>query len=131
MTPRLERLEAALAPLPRVSLGVWPTPLVPLRRLGEALGIAVLHGVYAGVAGPSYETPAEIRYLRTIGADAAVPAATMTATAAHVRRAVRWMLVLMQASGGRIIRRGPAQILRVTLGQGRRSDELRAGSAQQ
>ena len=26
-------------------------------------------GVYAAVAGPSYETPAEIRYLRTIGAD--------------------------------------------------------------
>jgi len=25
--------------------------------------------VYAAVAGPSYETPAEIRYLRTIGAD--------------------------------------------------------------
>ena len=26
-------------------------------------------GVYAAVPGPSYETPAEIRYLRTIGAD--------------------------------------------------------------
>jgi purine-nucleoside phosphorylase len=25
--------------------------------------------VYAGLLGPSYETPAEIRYLRTIGAD--------------------------------------------------------------
>ena len=28
------------------------------------------HGVYVAVHGPSYETPAEIRYLRTIGADA-------------------------------------------------------------
>jgi purine-nucleoside phosphorylase len=28
------------------------------------------HGVYAGLHGPSYETPAEIRYLRAIGADA-------------------------------------------------------------
>jgi purine-nucleoside phosphorylase len=35
-----------------------------------ARGIEVTHGVYAAVAGPSYETPAEIRYLRTIGADA-------------------------------------------------------------
>ena len=35
-----------------------------------ARGIPVTHGVYAAVHGPSYETPAEIRYLRTIGADA-------------------------------------------------------------
>jgi purine-nucleoside phosphorylase len=33
------------------------------------LGKTVHQGVYAGVLGPSYETPAEIRYLRTIGAD--------------------------------------------------------------
>jgi purine-nucleoside phosphorylase len=37
---------------------------------GEAIGLRLRHGVYAGVLGPSYETPAEIRYLRTIGADA-------------------------------------------------------------
>jgi purine-nucleoside phosphorylase len=30
---------------------------------------AIHEGVYAGLLGPSYETPAEIRYLRTIGAD--------------------------------------------------------------
>jgi purine-nucleoside phosphorylase len=35
-----------------------------------AKGLSVAHGVYAAVPGPSYETPAEIRYLRTIGADA-------------------------------------------------------------
>jgi purine-nucleoside phosphorylase len=35
----------------------------------KKLGIAVTEGVYAALAGPSYETPAEIRYLRTIGAD--------------------------------------------------------------
>jgi purine-nucleoside phosphorylase len=33
-------------------------------------GLALAQGVYAAVHGPSYETPAEIRYLRTIGADA-------------------------------------------------------------
>ena len=33
-------------------------------------GVAVSHGVYVAVHGPSYETPAEIRYFRTIGADA-------------------------------------------------------------
>ncbi len=31
--------------------------------------IAPREGVYAALAGPSYETPAEIRFLRTIGAD--------------------------------------------------------------
>ena len=38
-------------------------------REAKRLGIAVHSGVYAAVAGPSFETPAEIRYLRTIGAD--------------------------------------------------------------
>lgn len=32
-------------------------------------GISMPEGVYAALAGPSYETPAEIRYLRAIGAD--------------------------------------------------------------
>ncbi len=33
-------------------------------------GIAIHNGVYAGMPGPTYETPAEIRMLQTIGADA-------------------------------------------------------------
>jgi purine-nucleoside phosphorylase len=33
------------------------------------LGMALHDGIYAGLLGPSYETPAEIEYLRTIGAD--------------------------------------------------------------
>jgi purine-nucleoside phosphorylase len=39
-------------------------------RAAASLGATLPHGVYAGLLGPSYETPAEIRYLRTIGADA-------------------------------------------------------------
>jgi len=35
----------------------------------KRLGIEIAEGVYAALTGPSYETPAEIRYLRTIGAD--------------------------------------------------------------
>ena len=37
---------------------------------GRACAVTLSHGVYAGLLGPSYETPAEIRYLRAIGADA-------------------------------------------------------------
>lgn len=33
------------------------------------LGLQTFEGIYGAVLGPSYETPAEIRYLRTIGAD--------------------------------------------------------------
>jgi purine-nucleoside phosphorylase len=36
----------------------------------SARAVPVRHGVYVAVHGPSYETPAEIRFLRTIGADA-------------------------------------------------------------
>jgi purine-nucleoside phosphorylase len=36
---------------------------------GRRLGVNLGEGVYAALAGPSYETPAEIRYLRSIGAD--------------------------------------------------------------
>jgi len=36
---------------------------------GRQLGIELTEGVYAALRGPSYETPAEIRYLRAIGAD--------------------------------------------------------------
>ena len=45
-----------------------------LRRIADeaaaARGVQVSHGIYAALHGPSYETPAEIRYLRLIGADA-------------------------------------------------------------
>ncbi|HZP48217.1 MAG TPA: purine-nucleoside phosphorylase [Vicinamibacterales bacterium] len=37
---------------------------------GKANGLLLPHGIYIGLLGPSYETPAEIRYLRTIGGDA-------------------------------------------------------------
>jgi purine-nucleoside phosphorylase len=36
----------------------------------RARGVPVSHGVYVAVHGPSYETPAEIRAFRTLGADA-------------------------------------------------------------
>ena len=39
-------------------------------RCARTLGLRVHQGIYVGVTGPSYETPAEIRMLRRLGADA-------------------------------------------------------------
>jgi purine-nucleoside phosphorylase len=39
------------------------------KEAARELGIELSEGVYAAMLGPSYETPAEIRYLRAIGAD--------------------------------------------------------------
>ncbi|HEY8831008.1 MAG TPA: purine-nucleoside phosphorylase [Gemmatimonadaceae bacterium] len=41
-----------------------------LRTTAEALHIVLREGVYAGLLGPSYETPAEVKMLRLLGADA-------------------------------------------------------------
>jgi purine-nucleoside phosphorylase len=39
-------------------------------QVGDELGIKMHRGVYVGGTGPSYETPAEYKYFRTIGGDA-------------------------------------------------------------
>jgi purine-nucleoside phosphorylase len=58
-----------------------------LRRLADEaaqeMGMTLPHGVYAGLLGPSYETPAEIRYLRVIGADAVGMSTVPEAIVAH------------------------------------------------
>lgn len=41
-----------------------------LRNTAEKLGITLREGVYAGLLGPSYETPSEVKMLRLLGADA-------------------------------------------------------------
>jgi purine-nucleoside phosphorylase len=41
-----------------------------LHAAGRAEGVDLAEGVYAGLLGPQYETPSEVRMLRTLGADA-------------------------------------------------------------
>ncbi len=41
-----------------------------LRNAANAISVQIHEGVYAALLGPSYETPAEVRMLRTLGADA-------------------------------------------------------------
>ena len=72
-----------------------------LSEAGEYSGIHIDEGVYAAVAGPTYETPAEIRYLRAIGADAVgmstVPEATV---ARHMGLKVAGISMLTNLAAG-------------------------------
>lgn len=56
-----------------------------IHQVGQEVDVPLQHGVYAAVAGPSFETPAEIRYLRMIGVDSVgmstAPEATVAAHA--------------------------------------------------
>ena len=59
LSPRFPDMTEAYSPWMRATA---------IETAGE-LGIRLQEGVYAAVLGPSYETPAEIRYLKAIGAD--------------------------------------------------------------
>jgi purine-nucleoside phosphorylase len=54
---------------PDMTQAYWKPYRKMALQAAQKLGQTVHEGVYAGLLGPSYETPAEIRYLRTIGAD--------------------------------------------------------------
>lgn len=79
------------------------------RQLGDiaadvaaAAGIELASGVYAGVLGPSYETPAEIRMLRALGADAVGMSTVLETIAARQLRArVLGLSCITNAAAGR------------------------------
>ena len=63
--------DAALGPrFPDMSHAYDPELLRVLESAAFAESCSLRRGVYACLSGPSYETPAEIRMLRTLGADA-------------------------------------------------------------
>ena len=65
-------------------VAAWSPPLRALmRRAAVEEGIDIEEGVYMGLTGPSYETPAEIHMLRTLGADAVGMSTVLEAIAAR------------------------------------------------
>ena len=67
---------------PDMSSG-WDAGLrVRLHEAGAAEGVHLEEGVYACLTGPSYETPAEVRMLRSLGADAVGMSTALEAVAA-------------------------------------------------
>ena len=70
-TPLLGPNDDALGPrFPDMSRAYDPELRALARKVAEQQGIALRSGVYAGLLGPSYETPAEIRMMQHLGADA-------------------------------------------------------------
>jgi purine-nucleoside phosphorylase len=58
-----------------------------LRALARTIDPGLTEGVYAGVPGPQFETPAEIRMLRTLGADLVGMSTVLEAIAARAEGA--------------------------------------------
>jgi purine-nucleoside phosphorylase len=72
-----------------------------LEAAAAEVGVPLRRGVYAGVSGPSYETPAEIRMLRTLGADLVGMSTVHDVTAArHQGVPVAGLSVVTNAAAG-------------------------------
>lgn len=54
-----------------------------MRQAAADTGVVLEEGVYAGLTGPTYETPAEVRMLRTLGADSVGMSTVLEAIAAR------------------------------------------------
>jgi len=72
------------------------------RHVAGEYGIALQEGVYAGLLGPTYETPAEARYLRRIGADAVGMSTVLETIAARAlgREVIGFSLITNVHGGG-------------------------------
>lgn len=83
--PLIGRILDGEARFPDMSAPYDPELRGIAHRVARRRGIALEDGVYAGVMGPSYETPAEIRMLERLGADAVGMSTVLEVVAARAR----------------------------------------------
>jgi len=70
-TPLIGQNADAMGPRFTDLTNAWsPRLRAALHAAGRAEAVPLDEGIYAGLLGPTYETPAEVRMLRTLGADA-------------------------------------------------------------
>jgi inosine/guanosine/xanthosine phosphorylase family protein len=83
-TPLLGANDDAMGPRFPDLLNAWsPRLRSALRAAGRAEDVEMFEGIYAGLLGPAFETPAEVRALRTLGADAVGMSTVLEAIAAR------------------------------------------------
>ena len=83
-TPLLGPNDDAVGPRFLDLTHAWDAELrVRLRAAAASVGVELEQGVYAGLLGPSFETPAEVRMLGVLGADAVGMSTVMEAIAAR------------------------------------------------
>lgn len=83
-TPLLGQNADELGPRFTDLTDVWtPRLRERLHAAGRAEGVELDEGIYVGLLGPNYETPAEVRMLRTMGADAVGMSTVLEAIAAR------------------------------------------------
>ncbi len=99
-----------------------------MRALARRVDPSLREGVYAGLVGPSYETPAEIRMLATLGADLVGMSTVHEAIAAHALGArVLGISVVTNKAAGLGGRLDHAEVQRAGAGAAARMEALLRG----
>jgi purine-nucleoside phosphorylase len=96
------------------------------REVAKAQGIPLAEGVYCGLLGPTYETPAEVRMLSTIGADAVGMSTVPEVIVARARgmRVLGFSCITNLAAGLSDQRISHAEVLETTMMAGERMATL-------
>lgn len=127
--PLIGAVEPGDVRFPDMSAPYDPTLLALLQEVAADGGIPVVAGVYAGLLGPSYETPAEVRMLERLGADAVGMSTVPEVIAARARgmRVAGISCITNMAAGISAAPLDHAEVLETTSEVGERFERLVEG----